>query len=125
MTSKEQSKKKQYFEEKLSENIAKPKELWQTLKSLGLPNKKNSPSNICLKYKNGLSFESLAIAEAFKKYCSSLAGNLVLKLPKPPNNFGIQTVNNYYKEYNLKKRLLSAKTDSDNISSLTDVLVLP
>ena len=123
MTSKEQSKKKQYFEEKLSENIAKPKELWQTLKSLGLPNKKNSPSNICLKYKNGLSFESLSIA--FKKYCSSLAGNLVLKLPKPPNNFGIQTVNNYYKEYNLKKRLLSAKTDSDNISSLTDVLVLP
>ena len=125
MTSEEQSKKKQYFEEKLSENIAKPKELWQTLKSLGLPNKKNSPSNICLKYKNGLSFESLSIAEAFKRYCSSLAGNLVLKLPKPPNNFGIQTVNNYYKKYNLKKRLLSAKTDSDNISSLTDVLVLP
>ena len=64
MTSKEQSnKKKQYFEEKLSENIAKPKELWQTLKSLGLPNKKNSPSNICLKDKNGLSFDSLSIAE--------------------------------------------------------------
>ena len=33
-------KKKQYLEEKLSENIAKPKELWQTLKSLGLPNKR-------------------------------------------------------------------------------------
>ena len=42
-------KKKQYLEEKLSENIAKPKELWQTLKQLGLPNKKNSPSNTCLK----------------------------------------------------------------------------
>ena len=126
MTSKEQSnKKKQYFEEKLSENIAKPKELWQTLKSLGLPNKKNSPSNICLKDKNGLSFDSLSIAETFKKYYSSLAGNLVLKLPKPSNDFGIQTVNNYYKKYNLKKRLLSAKTDSDNISSLTDILVLP
>ena len=126
MTSKEQSnKKKQYFEEKLSENIAKPKELWQTLKSLGLPNKKNSPSNICLKDKNGLSFDSLSIAETFKKYYSSLAGNLVLKLPKPSNDFEIQTVNNYYKKYNLKKRLLSAKTDSDNISSLTDILVLP
>ena len=43
--------------EKLSENIAKPKELWQTLKSLGLPNKKNSSSNICLKNKNGLLFD--------------------------------------------------------------------
>ena len=41
-------KKKQYLEEKLSENMAKPKQLYQTLKSLGLPNKKNSLSNIDL-----------------------------------------------------------------------------
>ena len=41
-------KKNQYLEEKLSENIVKPKQLWQTLKSLGLPNKENSPSNMCL-----------------------------------------------------------------------------
>ena len=47
-------KKEQYLEEKLSENIANPKELSQTLKSPGLSNKKNSPSNICLKNKNGL-----------------------------------------------------------------------
>ena len=70
MTSKEQSnrKKKQYLEEKLSENIAKPKQLWETLKSLALLNKKNSLSNIFLKNKNGLSFDSLSIAETFKKY---------------------------------------------------------
>ena len=60
--------KKQYLEEKLSENIAKPKELWQALKQLGLPNKKNSPPNIYLKNKNGLLFDSLSIAENFKKY---------------------------------------------------------
>ena len=41
-------KKKQYLEEKLSENMAKPKQLYQTLKSLGLPNKKNCLSNIDL-----------------------------------------------------------------------------
>ena len=61
-------KKKRYLEKKLSENIAKPKELWETLKSLGLPNKKSSPSNICLKYKNGSLFESLSIAGNFKRY---------------------------------------------------------
>ena len=44
-------KKKQYLEEKLSEIISKPKEHWQILKSLGLQNKKNSPSNIYLKNK--------------------------------------------------------------------------
>ena len=90
MTFKEQSNKRKngILKEKLSENIAKPKELWETLKSLGLPNKKSSPSNICLKYKNGSLFESLSIAVNFKRYYySSLEENLVLKLPKPPNNF--------------------------------------
>ena len=82
-------REKWYLEEKLSENKAKPKELSRTLKSLGLPNKKNYPSIICLKNKNGLSFDSLSTAETFKKYYSSLAENLVLKQPKPPNNFGI------------------------------------
>ena len=79
-------KKKQYFEEKLLENIANPKELWQTLKLLELPNKENSSSNICLKTRNGLSFDSLSIVQIFKKHYSSLAENLLLKLPKPPNN---------------------------------------
>ena len=72
------------------------------VKSLGLPNKKSSPSNICLKNKNVLLFNSLSIAE-----------NLVLKLPKPPNNFGIQSVNIYYKKCNLKEKLLFAKIKSD------------
>ena len=65
MTSKKQSnrRKNSFFQRKVTGNIAKPKELWQTIKSLGLPNKKNSPSNICLKDKNGLLFDSLSIAE--------------------------------------------------------------
>ena len=44
-------KKKQYLEEKLSENIAEPKQLWQTVKSLGLPNEKSSLSNMYFKKK--------------------------------------------------------------------------
>ena len=32
-------KKQALFEEKLSETIGKPKELWESLKSLGMPNK--------------------------------------------------------------------------------------
>ena len=76
--------KKQYLKEELSENIAKPKELWQTLKSLGLRNKKNSASNIRLKNKNGFLFDSMSIGETLKgeKYYCSLAGNVALKLHK-------------------------------------------
>ena len=72
--------KKKYFEEILTENIAKPKELWKTLKSLRLPNKKISTTNICAENKNSFSFNSPSMAETFKKYCSSLAENLVLRL---------------------------------------------
>ena len=39
------NKKKVYFENKLSESIGKPKEVWKVLKSVGLLNK-NSPSKV-------------------------------------------------------------------------------
>ena len=55
------------------------------------------------------------MAETFKKHYSSLAENLVLKLPKPPNNFGMESVNNYYKKYNLKEKLIFANIDSDKV----------
>ena len=41
-------KKRQFYTDKLKESIGKPKELWKALKSLGLPSKKRSISNICL-----------------------------------------------------------------------------
>ena len=36
------NKKKYFFENKLNECIGKPKELWEALKSLGLPKKTSS-----------------------------------------------------------------------------------
>ena len=54
---------------KQSQNIAKPKELWQTSKSLGLPNKKEF-SFECLKNKNSLLFDSMSTVETSKTYYS-------------------------------------------------------
>ena len=39
----------------------------------------------------------------------------MLKLPKSLNNFGIQSVNNYYKNCNVKERLLFGKIESDRV----------
>ena len=39
----------------------------------------------------------------------------MLKLPKTPNNFGIQSVNNYYKKFSLKKRLPFPKTELNKV----------
>ena len=38
-----------FFEDKLQKNLKNSKELWKTLKSLGLNSKKTSQSKICLK----------------------------------------------------------------------------
>ena len=55
-------KKKIFFTGKLNENIGKPKELWKSLKSLGLPSKKSSCSTICLEKDGILSFDPKANA---------------------------------------------------------------
>ena len=57
----------------------------------------------------------MSIVETFKKYYSSLAENLMLKISKPPHNFGIQSVNNYCKKCNLKESLIFAKTESEKV----------
>ena len=53
---------------KLTQNTAKPKELWKCLKSLGLPSKKDAHSKICLKNYDNVTFNTKANAEIFKDF---------------------------------------------------------
>ena len=85
-------KKKTFVVRKLNENIGKPKELWKSLKSLGLPSKQALPSVICLEKGRSLSFDSKTNAEIFKDFYSNLASDLLKKLPSPPNKFGTEAV---------------------------------
>ena len=70
-------KKKTFLAGKLNENIGKPKELWKSLKSLGLPSKQASPSTICLEKGGSLSFDSKTNAEIFKDFYSNLASDVL------------------------------------------------
>ena len=49
-------------------NIAKPKELWKALKSLSLPSKKCTISNICLKKDDKICFDDKTNTNAFKEF---------------------------------------------------------
>ena len=89
-------KKKSYFEEELGKNRNKPKELWKTLKSLGLSSDKARQSKISLKKDGAIQFEALENANNFKRFYSELAGGLQEKLPRAPNKFTSQTTKNYY-----------------------------
>ena len=77
-------KKKNFVTGKLNDNIGKPKELWKSLKSLGLPSTESSSATICLEKDGILSFDPKTNAEIFKDFYSNLANNLVEKLLIPP-----------------------------------------
>ena len=100
-------KKKNFVIGKLNDNIGKPKELWKSLKSLGLPSKESSSATICLEKDGILSFDPKTNAEIFKDFYSNLANNVVKKLPTPPNKYGKTAVNNYYKKLNLRGKNFS------------------
>ena len=90
-------KKKAYFEEKLKANTANPKKLWETLNELGLQNNRSPSSDICLKEKEGLAFDSFAISEVFQNFYLNLASKLVDKLPATVNKIGLHSIVVYYK----------------------------
>ena len=57
----------------LRQKISNPKELWKTLKSMSLPSDDVATSNICLKYKNEIVFNSTKNCPTFKNYFLSPA----------------------------------------------------
>ena len=82
-------KKSQFYKEKLKENIGKPKELWKPLKSLGLPSKKGTISNMSLKKDVKICFDDKTNTNTFNEVFCNLASNLVAKLPPPSKRFGL------------------------------------
>ena len=81
-------KKRKFIEQKLNENVGKPKDLWKTIKSLGLPSKVSPSMNICLKNEKGnLIFDPKENANIFKIFFSNLANELLSKLPSSSSTF--------------------------------------
>ena len=72
-----------FFENKLTESIGTPKEVWKALKSLRLPNKISSCEVKALKINNWVEHDVHSVLEGFKCYYSILAENLAKPLPKP------------------------------------------
>ena len=111
------SKKKTYFEDKLKENIAKPKELWKTLNGLGLSKKgtQSGVTNVCLKENDKFVFDPAAISNVFKTFFSDIAINLLAKLPTAPNRFNKNSVSEFYKKFNIKNKFQFSHVTDETI----------
>ena len=68
--------KKSYFEEELTKNSSKPKELWKALKSHGLSSHKARKSKNFVKKDGTIQFEALGNINTFKRFHSELARGL-------------------------------------------------
>ena len=86
------NKKRASFENKLTESIGKPKDLWKALRSLGLPSKTSTCEVNALKVKNTVEHDINSVLEGFRNYYSTLLENLVKMLPKPTNKYSINNV---------------------------------
>ena len=89
------TKKRAFLENKLTESIGKPKDLWKALRSQGLPSKTSSCEVNALKI-NKVEHDFNSVLEGFRNYCSTLVENHVKMLPKPTNKYSINSVIKYY-----------------------------
>ena len=93
------TKKQAFFKEKLSETIGKPKELWESLKSLGMPNKTVISNFEAIEQDNTLTRDTRSISKMFKNFFSNLAESLLSKLPKPTDKYNPELVILYYSSF--------------------------
>ena len=75
-----------FWKKKLSESIGKPKDLWKTLKSLGLPDKISSFQVSALKINNTVEHDATLILEGFKIITQLWQIKLQTCFPKHPIN---------------------------------------
>ena len=93
------AKKQPFFDEKLSESVGKPKELWNTLKSLGML-KKTVVSNFNANDNNkSLTYDIKTMSKVFKDFFSNLAKSFLDKLPDPSNKYNLESVFLYYSNF--------------------------
>ena len=85
-------KKQEFFKEKLSETIGKSKELWESLKPLGIPNKTVISNFNAIEQDNTLTHDTRSISKVFKNLFSNLAESLLTKLAKPPDKYNLKSV---------------------------------
>ena len=97
-------KNRNYCETKLTENTGKPKELWKTLKALGLPNKVSIAIINALKDDKVVKYDPKSISKVFQTFFSNMVKTLLQELPPPLNEYGVDSVKHFYKDLDINTK---------------------
>ena len=92
------SAKRDYISSQIDLNKNKPKQLWNTLKQLGYSHKIKQNVNIGVTIDNEVVSDGLLVANAFNKFYTTVADDLVKQLPASENKYNKSFVENFYKD---------------------------
>ena len=95
------TKKQAFFKGKISESIGKPKELWESIKYLGMSNKTLILNFSAMEDYDTLTYDTRSISTVFKNFFSSLAESLLFKLPNHLDKCDLESVINYYSSFTI------------------------
>ena len=109
------SKKQAFFEDRLSETIGKPKELWESLKALGMPSKTVISNFNAIAENDTLTYDTRSISKIFKDFFSNLAKSLLIKIPSPPDKYNLQSVIRYYSSFLISGDFCLSNTSEENV----------
>ena len=108
-------KEKNYFESKLTENIGKSKQLWKSLKSLGLKYERSISNINYLENDKFANFDVEDINKDFSAYFSNFDENLVSKHPNSLNTYDVLSTGQYYDHLGLTKKFDLLTTEKDYV----------
>ena len=91
-------KKQAFFDGKLSESFGKPKRLWNTRKSRGMPKKTVISNFNAIDNNKSLTCRKNNI-KSFTDFFSNLAESFLAKLPDPSNKYNLESVFCYYRNF--------------------------
>ena len=77
--------KRDYLTNKIEENVGNSKKLWDQLKKLGYSSKKKESGNVVLEIDGETGFDPKKVANCFNGFFTTVASNLVDKLPSSFN----------------------------------------
>ena len=86
------TKNQAFYNEKISERIYKPKEVWESLKYLGKPNKTLLSKFNAMEDNDNLTHDTCSISTVFKNFFSSLAKYFLIKLQNPLDKYNLDSV---------------------------------
>ena len=108
--------KESYFKSEIDKNRGSSDKLWRHLNSLGFSKKAIGKSSIVLEHNGEKRFDSLSVARIFNTFYTSVAADLVKKLPNPLGAF--RTTTDIFKRFYAQKIGLRSGFTLSPVSSL-------